>query len=113
MVAGDQCHGNTSLLEVLCGIDLSRGEGELKHTSSTRLASCVSLMVKKEYAHIIKATTLGSAVIGGMEHTERIALGQIGQKVREYTAIAAGNGKSIVDRPIELKVFCKQQHKMT
>ena len=96
----------TSLLEALCGVDLPRGDG-----IQTRVPLVLQLRQAQEdedeYAviQVVKENVLG----GNTKHEERIALGQIGNKVREYTAIAAGEGKNIVDVPIELKIFRKNQ----
>ena len=44
---------------------------------------------------------------------ERIGLDEIGEKVREYTALAAGEGKDVCDRPIELKIYRQDQENLT
>ena len=36
---------------------------------------------------------------------ERIGLDEIRDKVREYTDLAAGEGKDVCDWPIELKIY--------
>jgi GTPase SAR1 family protein len=97
IVAGDQSHGKTSLLEALCGINLPRGEG-----IQTRVPLILQLRQgNKEHAVIsIEETATKSGA-----KKERILLHQIEHKVREYTILAAGPGKGISDTPIQLSVF--------
>ena len=97
VVAGDQSHGKTSLLEALCGINLPRGEG-----IQTRVPLILQLRQgNEEYAVI---SILETATKSGPTR-ERILLHQIESKVREYTILAAGPGKGISNTPIQLSVF--------
>jgi GTPase SAR1 family protein len=105
VVAGDQSHGKTSLLEALCGVDLPRGEGivtrvplilQLRQCQEEDEYACISVQVP----NVLGGTTL---------HKENISLDQVGSKVREYTTKAAGKGKNIVDCPIEVKIFRNSQ----
>uniref|UniRef100_A0A7S4JM12 Dynamin GTPase n=1 Tax=Odontella aurita TaxID=265563 RepID=A0A7S4JM12_9STRA len=105
VVAGDQSHGKTSLLEALSGVDLPRGEG-----IQTRVPLVLKLrdsdgLFKDEYA-LIKIESSDS-------DPERIALDEIGDKVQDYTERAAGEGKDVRDSPIELKIFRRNQADLT
>eukprot|EP00978_Attheya_sp_CCMP212_P004325 scaffold9455_cov54-Attheya_sp.AAC.1 len=103
VVAGDQSHGKTSLLEALSGVDLPRGEG-----IQTRVPLVLQLRQAKtsyEFA-LIK-------IESSPQKPERISLEDISKKVREYTALAAGQGKEVLDAPIELKIFRRDQDDLT
>ena len=105
VVAGDQSHGKTSVLEALSGVDLPRGEGiKTRVPLVMQLRSCASS--GEEYALI-------SGSDSEQEEPERIALDQVADKVDEYTARLAGEGKDVKDLPISLKVFRHDQDDLT
>jgi GTPase SAR1 family protein len=115
VVAGDQSHGKTSLLEALSGVDLPRGEG-----IQTRVPLVLQLRSATFEEHAIIRIQPGrgseeKAATEASKHSdgERISLEDIADKVREYTNVAAGAGKDIKDRPIELKVFRNNQDDLT
>ena len=113
------------MLEALGGIDLPRGEGiqtrvplilQLRDLSGEEDSENINVNAQyedvnnqkdlnKEYA-LIKITSSTS-------QPERIALSDIGAKVRKYTAFAAGEGKDIRDEPVELKVYRRGQVDLT
>ena len=112
VVAGDQSHGKTSLLEALGGIDLPRGEGiqtrvplVLQLRSLCKEANDEENEKQEDYALIKMASST--------TQPERISLSVVAAKVNEYTNNAAGVGKDIHDEPIELKVYRKGQVDLT
>ena len=115
VVAGDQSHGKTSVLEALSGVDLPRGEGiKTRVPLVMQLRSCA--LSGEEYALISGSrSSLGAALDSEQqkEPPERIALDQIAEKVDEYTARLAGDGKDVRDLPISLKVFRHDQDDLT
>jgi interferon-induced GTP-binding protein Mx1 len=105
VVAGDQSHGKTSLLEALSGIDLPRGEG-----IQTRVPLILQLRAAAsgdEYATIRLESSSSE------DEAERISFCDIGSKVREYTQKAAGDGKDIRDESIEPKIYRIDQDDLT
>ena len=103
VVAGDQSHGKTSLLEALSGVDLPRGEGIQTRVPLILMLRCAT--GGDEHA-LVRCPPFGD--------WERIALdGGIADKVREYTNRAAGEEKEIKDSPIELRVFRNNQDDLT
>ena len=107
VVAGDQSHGKTSLLEALSGVDLPRGAGIV-----TRVPLILQLRGCKanepEYALIQEDHNSSTKT-----NEERIGLQQIRQKVVEYTERVAGAGKDVQNKPIRLKIFRKEQDDLT
>eukprot|EP01094_Clydonella_sp_ATCC50884_P010569 TRINITY_DN2026_c0_g1_i1.p1 TRINITY_DN2026_c0_g1~~TRINITY_DN2026_c0_g1_i1.p1 ORF type:complete len:883 (+),score=274.58 TRINITY_DN2026_c0_g1_i1:275-2923(+) len=55
----------------------------------------------------------GEPAAGGGSQSERIELHEIADKVREYTARLAGDTKDVVDTPLELRVFQRDQDDLT
>ena len=120
VVAGDQSHGKTSVLEALSGIDLPRGEGiKTRVPLIMKLRKCLSS--SEEYAEISGSQSSGDGdggadggdSVGQTETAERIALDKVALKVDEYTARLAGDGKDVRDLPITLKVFRHDQDNLT
>lgn len=118
VVAGDQSHGKTSLLEALSGVDLPRGEG-----IQTRVPLVLQLrsasfgdehaVIRIQPGRDSEDAAADAAVSSKQDDGERISLEDIADRVREYTNLAAGEGKDIKDRPIELKVFRNNQDDLT
>jgi GTPase SAR1 family protein len=112
VVAGDQSHGKTSLLEALCGVNLPRGEG-----IQTRVPLILQIRqaAPGEDDHAIISVVIDGSrskppkpffgTPPSLKREELIALSEIEDKVREYTDLAAGPGKNIVDTPIQLAIF--------
>ena len=93
------------LLEALSGFDLTRGEG---------IQTCVPLALQLREAAESEEDEHGFIRIESSDvDPERIGLDEIGNKVREYTAIAAGEGKNMCDQPIELKIYRQDQDDLT
>jgi len=108
VVAGDQSHGKTSLLEALSGVDLPRGEG-----IQTRVPLVLQLRQAQDEEYAVIQVMVPNVLGSTTKHEERIPLNEIGNKVRAYTTLAAGNGKNIVDLPIECKIFRTNQDDLT
>lgn len=104
VVAGDQSHGKTSLLEALSGVDLPRGED-----IATRVPLILQLRGgldegKKDLSVMIKVPSED----GGNGEVE-IGTHQINDKIKEFTERIAGPGKDVQNKPIELKIFRNDQ----
>jgi Na+-transporting NADH:ubiquinone oxidoreductase subunit NqrA len=84
VMAGDQFHDGkmTSSLEALCGVDLPPGEG-----IQTRVPLVLQLRQAQEDEYAVIHVVKGNVLRGTTKQKERIALGQIGNEVREYSGI--------------------------
>jgi hypothetical protein len=88
VVAGDQSHGKMiSLLQALCGVDLPRGEG-----IQTRVPLVLQLRQAQEDEYAVIQVVKGNVLRGTTKQKERIALGQIGNEVREYSGRCSWKG---------------------
>lgn len=102
VVAGDQSHGKTSLLEALSGVDLPRGEGIV-----TRVPLILQLRDCSE-----DEDEYGTISAAGVEPF-CISLNEVGENVGWVTGQIAGDGKDVKDTPIELKIYRKGQDDLT
>mmetsp|Transcript_24102 Transcript_24102/g.36456 ORF Transcript_24102/g.36456 Transcript_24102/m.36456 type:complete len:197 (+) Transcript_24102:179-769(+) len=102
VVAGDQSHGKTSLLEALSGVDLPRGEGIV-----TRVPLILQLRGVKEGEKESATIMASPGANNGIE--EAIGISQISDKIKETTDRIAGTGKDVQNKPITVKIFRKNQ----
>ena len=93
-VIGDQSVGKTTVLELLSGIQLPRGDGIV-----TRCPLELRL-------HELEDEGEPYALISSAEHDERrCSLGEVERVVVEMTNELAGTSLSVVDKPIYVSVY--------
>lgn len=106
VVAGDQSHGKTSLLEALSGVDLPRGEGIV-----TRVPLILQLRGVKDGE--TESATIMASPGANNDIEEAIDIRQISDKIKETTDRIAGTGKDVQNKPITVKIFRKNQDDLT
>jgi hypothetical protein len=108
---GDQSHGKTSVISAISGVELPRGDG-----IKTRLPLVMMLRnlneadskhAKGEYATIRSSSDDPSAA------PKVISLRDIPDEVDKLTSEIAGDAKDVVDVPLELTVYRKDQDDLT
>lgn len=134
VAVGDQSHGKTSVIEALSGVDLPRGEvgmraQEQRPCLSAPCPSCPMLFfllfrflqgIQTRVPLLLMLRSCDDvkdehAIIKGCEGfpEKRLALGEIAAEVQRCTAVLAGDNKDVVDKPLELTVYRRDQDDLT